>query len=392
MSYHSIEFEQTECPNCSNHSIPFKKDFKCPYCGCAIDVYYDFVSEVVRAMLCHKEMYGSFFPDAWFSGPIAEQIEGDIFNFFDELEERKLERNEESINKILDELKYDSEEYKKHFKEIVFAVNDQYEIELKKKSETESHLKKATENDKLEIGPPLRLIGMIWIAMVFIYFLPFTIWAIVIKIILGLWVLIVIASSFKPFWDRYVTMGAFVTLQALWFAGLLWISEPIFLRYIFLFLIIIGVGAKFKQIKHINDGQGPELNKNSLQSDKIDPRKVKANIFVLESESFEIAEAYSKHDKEKEELLKFSTQSIKKIEPFFGIPPGFSLEFVATYPDVLLWWNSLSDEKQENFLKDFNEDDLFDENQKIKSKYLKSIIEAYKNTGATLECSYGVSE
>jgi len=26
MSYHSIEFEQTECPKCSKHSIPFKKD------------------------------------------------------------------------------------------------------------------------------------------------------------------------------------------------------------------------------------------------------------------------------------------------------------------------------------------------------------------------------
>lgn len=270
MSYHSIEFEQTECPNCSKHSIPFKKNFKCPYCGYAIDVYYDFVSEVVKAMLCHKEMYGSFFPDAWFSGPIAEQIEGEIFNFFDELEERKLERTQESIIKMLDVFKYESEKYKQHFKEIVLAVNDQYEIELKKKNKIESHLTKTT--------------------------------------------------------------------------------------------------------------------------DKIDPRKVKANMFILESESFAIAEAYSKRDKEKEELLKFSTQSIKKIDQIGGIPLGFSLEFVATYPDVLLWWNSLSDEKTDNLLKDFDEKDLLDENQKIKLKYLTIIIEAYKNTGATLECSCGISE
>ncbi|MFA5359653.1 MAG: hypothetical protein WC349_01715 [Patescibacteria group bacterium] len=146
MSYHSIEFEQTECLNCSKHSIPFKKDFKCPYCGCVINVYYDFVSEVVTAMINHKDMYGRFFPDAWFSGPVAEQIEGDIFNFFDELEERRLERTKESINKILDELEYDSEEYKKHFKEIVFAVNDQYEIELNKKKSAESLAKQITDS------------------------------------------------------------------------------------------------------------------------------------------------------------------------------------------------------------------------------------------------------
>lgn len=270
MSYHSLEFKPTECPNCSNHSIPFKKDFKCPYCGCAIDVYYDFVSEVVTAMIYHKDMHGSFFPGAWSSVSIAEEIEADIFNFFDELEERKLERTQESIIKMLDELKYESKEYKQHFKEIIFAVNDQYEIELKKESKIESHFKKIT--------------------------------------------------------------------------------------------------------------------------DKIDPRKAKANMFVLESESFEIAEVYSKGDKEKEELLKFSTQSIKKIDQIGGIPLAFSLEFVATYPDVLLWWNSLSDEKQGDILKDFDENDLLDKNRIIKTKYLRVIIEAYKNTGATLECSYGISE
>ena len=43
MSQHSLEFAQTACLNCSNHSIPFRGDFKCHYCGRAIDVYYDFV-------------------------------------------------------------------------------------------------------------------------------------------------------------------------------------------------------------------------------------------------------------------------------------------------------------------------------------------------------------
>ncbi len=124
-------------------------------------------------------------------------------------------------------------------------------------------------------------------------------------------------------------------------------------------------------------------------SDKIDPRKVKANLFVLENESFEIAEAYSKRDREKEELLKFSTQSIKKINRL-EIPEAFPLGFVAVYPDVVVWWNYLGN-KQDNILESFaeNETDLLDKKEMVKSKYLKLIIEAYKNTGASLECSRG---
>lgn len=253
--------------------------------------------------------------------------------------------------------------------------------------------KKIIEGEKLEIGPPLRYIGMNYIAMVFIYFLPFTIWAVIIKIILCFWVLIVIASSFKPFWSRYVTMGAFVTLQSAWFAALLWISEPIFLRYIFLFLIITGVVAKFKQIKNINNGMGPNLRQNSLQSDNIDPMKVKANLYILENGhgSFELAEITANFNEASKELLKFSTRSIKKINSFI-VPLGFSIEFVATYPDVILWWNSLSDEKQDKIMKDFDENNFLDENEKIKPEYLKTIVEEYKNTGATLECSYNISK
>jgi hypothetical protein len=132
MSYHSIKFTQTECSSCSNNAIPFKRDFKCPNCGHATDVYYDFVSEVVKAMIYHKKRHESFFPGAWYSGSFAEHTEGLIFRFFDMLEGRKLERTKESINKVLGEIDYASEGYKQHFKEIVFAVNDKYEIESKK--------------------------------------------------------------------------------------------------------------------------------------------------------------------------------------------------------------------------------------------------------------------
>ena len=132
-------------------------------------------------------------------------------------------------------------------------------ISIKNKKNMEHEEKK----EKLEVGPALRLVGMTWVSMLIIYFLPLTVWAIMLKIILGLFVLVVIRGSFQPIWDRYETMGAFVTMQAVWVAGLFWIS-PFFhpLQYIFIFLIVLGMATKFKQIKHINSGLGSSLNPN----------------------------------------------------------------------------------------------------------------------------------
>lgn len=119
----------------------------------------------------------------------------------------------------------------------------------------------------------------------------------------------------------------------------------------------------------------------------IDIIKAKANLFVLQSGSYEIAEAYGRRDEEQKKLLEFATESIKKIDIIGGIPLGFSYEFVATYPDVVLWWNSLSDGEQGKLLKNFDENDLLDSNMKIKPKYQKILIDTYINTGMKLECS-----
>ena len=129
------------------------------------------------------------------------------------------------------------------------------------------------------------------------------------------------------------------------------------------------------------------INKSTSDYDDIDKRKAKANLFVLSHGSYEIAEAYCRFDDEQKKLLKYATKSIKEIDPIGGIPLGFSYEFVAICPDVVLWWNKLSDEEQEAFLKDFDENDLLDKEKKIKQKYLKVLVDKYKSTGKTLECS-----
>ena len=120
--------------------------------------------------------------------------------------------------------------------------------------------------------------------------------------------------------------------------------------------------------------------------DKIDRQKTEANSLVLKQNSYESAVSYSRFDEDAEKLLKFATKSIKLIDKFY-IPPGFSYEFIATYPDVFLWWSSLTDEQQEKIFSGVGEDKMLDKAGKLEMNTLRLMIDAYKATGAKLECS-----
>lgn len=116
-------------------------------------------------------------------------------------------------------------------------------------------------NTQLDIWPPFRLIGMSWTALLVIYFLPNSTWALIIKFILGLFILIVVRGSFQPIWNEYATMGAFVTMQTIWFIGLLWTPTSFwYFHILFTFLIVLGIKTKIYQIKNINKGLSPKLN------------------------------------------------------------------------------------------------------------------------------------
>ncbi len=121
--------------------------------------------------------------------------------------------------------------------------------------------------------------------------------------------------------------------------------------------------------------------------DQIDRQKTEANLLVLTQGSYESAVSYSRFDEDAEKLLKFATKSIKLVDKFY-IPLGFTYEFVATYPDVYLWWSALSDEQQEKFLSALDESKMLDKNGKIETNTLRLMIDAYKATGAKLECSF----
>jgi hypothetical protein len=120
------------------------------------------------------------------------------------------------------------------------------------------------KSQRVDMGAPLRLVVMGWTALLLLYFLPLIWWGIILKFLSGIFLVALIIGSFQPVWDRYVTMGAFLTMQVAWFALFLWVPDYlVFLRYVLSLLIVLGIFTKFKQIQHINKGLGPDLRKKS---------------------------------------------------------------------------------------------------------------------------------
>ena len=100
---------------------------------------------------------------------------------------------------------------------------------------------------------PIRLMGMIYIPLIIFFLIPSSAIGIVIKIILAIWIVVTIVSSFSNTWVDYENLGAFIVLNTLWFILFLWLNNPFWLRYIFGFLIVTGFGTLFKQIDAKNN-------------------------------------------------------------------------------------------------------------------------------------------
>lgn len=178
----------------------------------------------------------------------------------------------------------------------------------------------------------------------------------------------------------------------LWVSWVYWVDWALFLVLIFLnwkFAILVFVIRFISKVLPILEAIGNILMSPFKEKvkDNLDKRKIMANLLVLGHGSYKVAKSYSRIDEEQKNLLKFATKSIKKIDPIGGVPLGFPTEFVATYPDVVLWWKNLSNEEQGGLMSGIEESNILDSNRKVKQKYLKILIDTYQNTRATLECS-----
>lgn len=111
--------------------------------------------------------------------------------------------------------------------------------------------------EQLSKMPLIRFVGLTWVPVLIVYALPNTWWGLLLKAILIIWIIVVIRASFSPTWAKYETLGAFLIFNTACFAGLLWIANPDWFRYVFSFLLVLSFATQFHQIDNANKDNKP---------------------------------------------------------------------------------------------------------------------------------------
>ena len=99
---------------------------------------------------------------------------------------------------------------------------------------------------------PVRLVMMAYVPLFLTSLLSNNWLGLTLKILSILWALIPIKAAFSSMWEKYEFLGAFVTLNTIWFAILVFANGPGWLNFVLGFLIVIGFGTMFKHIGRIN--------------------------------------------------------------------------------------------------------------------------------------------
>ncbi|MFA6376620.1 MAG: hypothetical protein WCX69_04450 [Candidatus Paceibacterota bacterium] len=87
-----LNYQGTVCAKCGAEFVANKKECPCPACG-SINVgdFCDFAAATIATMKDHKQLYGKYFPESWFSGSVADSVQGVVFEIFDNYEIEKPE-------------------------------------------------------------------------------------------------------------------------------------------------------------------------------------------------------------------------------------------------------------------------------------------------------------
>ncbi len=122
---------------------------------------------------------------------------------------------------------------------------------------------------------------------------------------------------------------------------------------------------------------------NFFIPDKISPLLFKANYEIIRHHS---RDSYHSHAvlMNDPDLSGKGTKNIDVLAQFGNQPLGYSDWFIAAYPDVVNWFQDVDDERAASILDAPSEDDIFDEERKIKASYLRKIVNSFGNK---LECS-----
>jgi len=120
-----------------------------------------------------------------------------------------------------------------------------------------------------------------------------------------------------------------------------------------------------------------------LIPDNISSFSFKGNYEILRHNSRKLYQAHALLVDEPD-FSKHGTKSIDELARFGNQPLGYRDWFIAAYPDVVLWFQDVKDKKAMEIMGNPSEEDIFDEEHKIKGEYLRKIVDSYKKK---LECS-----
>ncbi len=144
-----LNYQGTVCKECGAEFISFCADCCCPKCGACAAESFGFVEATIATMKDHKQLYGAYFPDSWFSGSAADLVQGIIFELFDNLEIEKPKDVNEFISRQLTEAEFEEGmgHLVKQAEEIAFLV---YELYRRDPDFRGDNLKNKPLNPKLE--------------------------------------------------------------------------------------------------------------------------------------------------------------------------------------------------------------------------------------------------
>lgn len=84
-----LNYQGTTCKKCGAEFVACQKDYPCPACGQVTEEFFDFIPATIASMKDHKQLYGSYLPESWFSGSVADVVQRVIFEIFDNYEIEK---------------------------------------------------------------------------------------------------------------------------------------------------------------------------------------------------------------------------------------------------------------------------------------------------------------
>lgn len=122
---------------------------------------------------------------------------------------------------------------------------------------------------------------------------------------------------------------------------------------------------------------------NFLIPDKINPVSFKANYEILRHNSRELYQSHASLVSEPD-FSKDGTKTIDELAKFGNQPLGYRDWFIAAYPDVIMWFQDVKDDEAMKIMGNPSEEDVFDEDHKIKAEYLRKILDSYNKK---LECT-----